>query len=88
MRPITLAPSPAGNDPAAWFQWIKACLAEIERASQEEPAQIFDSYSSDIPATITRQINVTTPTAPNLAALLATLIADMQARGVSRTQAT
>jgi len=88
MRPITLAPSPAGNDAMAWFQWIKACLAEIERASQEEPAQIFDSYSSDIPATITRQINVTTPTAANLAAVLATLIADMQARGVSRTQAT
>ena len=88
MRPITLAPAPAGNDPAAWFQWIKACLGEIERASQEEPAQIFDSYSSDVTATTTRQINVTTPTAANLAAVLATLIADMQARGVSRTQAT
>ncbi len=85
MRPITLAPSPAGDDPAAWFQWIRACLAEIERASQEEPAQIFDSYSSDTPATTTRQINVTTPTAANLAAVLATLVADMQARGVSRT---
>ena len=85
MRPITLAPSPAGNDPAAWFQWIRACLSEIERASQEEPVQIFDSYSSDVPATTTRQINVTTPAPANLAAVLATLIADMQARGVTRT---
>jgi hypothetical protein len=47
MKPITLPPSPPGSDPAAQFAWIRACLQTIERASQEEPAQIFDSYSSD-----------------------------------------
>jgi hypothetical protein len=47
MKPIALPPSPPGSDPAAQFAWIKACLQAIERASQEEPAQIFDSYSPD-----------------------------------------
>jgi len=84
VRPISLPPSPPGSDPAAQFAWIRACLQTIERASQEEPAQIFDSYSSDsTPAT--RQLLVTAPTTQNLAQVLATLIADFRARGVKRT---
>jgi hypothetical protein len=85
MKPIALPPSPPGSDPAAQFAWIKACLQAIERASQEEPAQIFDSYSSDTTPTPTRQLLVTAPTTQNLAAVLATLIADVRARGVKRT---
>jgi hypothetical protein len=85
MRPVSLPPSPPGSDPAVQFAWIKACLQAIERASQEEPAQIFDSYASDTTPTTTRQVLVTTPTTQNLAAVLATLIADFRARGVKRT---
>jgi hypothetical protein len=85
MKPITLPPSPPGSDPAAQFAWIRACLQTIERASQEEPAQIFDSYSSDTTPTTTRQVLVTAPTTQNLAAVIATLIADFRARGVKRT---
>jgi hypothetical protein len=85
VKPITLPPSPPGSDAAAQFAWIRACLQTIERASQEEPAQIFDSYSSDIAATVTRQVNVTAPSTQNLAAVLATLVADFRARGVKRT---
>lgn len=59
MKPITLPPSPPGSDPAAQFAWIRACLQTIERASQEEPAQIFDSYSSDLTPTSTRQLTST-----------------------------
>ncbi len=85
MKPVSLPPSPPGSDPAAQFAWIRACLQTIERASQEEPAQVFDSYSSDVTAALTRQLLVTAPTTQNLANLLATLIADVRARGVKRT---
>ena len=63
----------------------KACLQTIERASREEPARIFDSYSSDSNPPPTRQLLVTSLTTQNLAAVLATLIADWRARGVKRT---
>jgi hypothetical protein len=85
MKPISLPPSPPGSDPAAQFAWVRACLQTIERASQEEPAQIFDSYSSDSTPAATRQLLVTAPTTQNLAQVLATLIADFRARGVKRT---
>ena len=85
MKPISLPPSPSGSDPAAQFAWIRACLQTIERASQEEPAQIFDSYSADSTPATTRQLLVTAPTTQNLAQVLATLIADFRARGVKRT---
>jgi hypothetical protein len=85
MRPITLPPTPVGNDPESRWRWLVSVLQEIERASQEEPAQIFDSYGADATATVTRQVHVTSPTAANLAAVLATLIADFRARGVKRT---
>jgi hypothetical protein len=84
MKPITLPPSPPGSDPAAQFAWIRACLQTIERASQEEPAQIFDSYAADATSTATRQLMVTAPTTQNLANVLAALIADFRARGVKR----
>jgi hypothetical protein len=85
MKPVTLPPAPAGSDTAAFFAWVKACLATIERASREEPARIFDSYSSDLNPTPTREVLVSSPTTQNLAAVLATLIADWRARGVKRT---
>jgi hypothetical protein len=85
MKPVALPPAPPGADPAAQFAWIKVCLQQIERASQEEPAQIFDSYSTDSTPTATRQLLVTSPTPANIAAVLATLIADFRARGVKRT---
>jgi hypothetical protein len=48
VKPVSLPPSPPpGADPAAQFAWIRACLQIIERASQEEPAQI----STAIPPT-------------------------------------
>ena len=85
MKPITLPPSPPSSDPAAQFAWIRACLQTIERASQEEPAQIFDSYSSDAAPAATRQVQVAAPTTQNLANVLAALIADFRARGVKRS---
>ena len=85
MKPVTLPPAPAGADADARFAWLKACLATIERASREEPARIFDSYSADMTLTATREVLVSSPTTQNLAAVLATLIADWRARGTKRT---
>jgi hypothetical protein len=59
--------------------------ADLSPSLWEEPAQIFDSYSSDTLPTATRQLLVTAPTTQNLAQVLATLIADFRARGVKRT---
>jgi hypothetical protein len=59
--------------------------ADLSPSLWEEPAQIFDSYSSDTLPTATRQPLVTAPTTQNLAQVLATLIADFRARGVKRT---
>ncbi len=85
MRPISLPPAPPSTDAETRWQWIAACLQEIERASQEDIAQILDSYSANATPSATRNVDVVSPTAANLAALLATLIADFQARGVNRT---
>jgi len=88
MRPVTLPPAPASTDAEARWRWLVAALGEIERASQNDPAQILDSYSVTGTATTTRSINVLSPTPSNTAQVLATLIADFQARGVNRTQPT
>jgi hypothetical protein len=88
MRPTTLPPRPAGNDPAQQIAWLTQCVITLAHNSQEEPARIFDSYASDVPATTTRALNVSAPTTQNLAQVLGSLIADWRARGVKRTQPT
>jgi hypothetical protein len=59
--------------------------ADLSPSLWEEPAWIFDGYSSDTLPTATSQLLVTAPTTQNLAQVLATLIADFRARGVKRT---
>jgi len=88
MRPFTLPPAPAGDDAEARWRWIVAALQEIQRASQEDPARIFDSYAITGTFPTTRSIDVVSPTPAQTAQVFATLIADFKARGVNRTQAT
>jgi len=45
---------------------------------------VADSYGTNASFTITGQINVTSPSASNLANVLASLIADLRKRGVKR----
>lgn len=84
MRPLSLPPTPVSSDPDARWRWLVACLQEIERASQEEPAQIFDSYDSNGTPNNPRSLNVVSPTAQNTAQVLASLISDFRGRGVNR----
>lgn len=87
MKPVTLGPLGIGSVEQR-LKSIEAALQVIASATQEEPIRVFDSYSSDSAATVTRQVLIGAPTTANVAAVLATLIADMQKRGVNRTQPT
>lgn len=89
MRPLSLPPPPVSTDPESRWNWIVNVFQEIERASQDNAIEVFDSYASDqTPSPAVRSLNVATPTTSNLAQTLASLIADMQARGVNRVQPT
>lgn len=65
---------------------IQSIFNEIYRASQE--ADIVDigaAYTISGSFTPTRTLNVTAPTTANLAAVLATLISDLQSGGATKS---
>lgn len=83
MRSVFLGQPLNDND---FAKWALEAFREIERASYEDIAEIADSYSITGTLTETRDINVTAPTAANLAAVLGTLITDLKKRGVNKEQ--
>lgn len=85
MRAIVLGPQPDTNNTRATLDWLVRAVREIENASGEDPIAVANSYSADTPATVTRIVNVTSPTVANLAAVLSTFIADLRRRGVNKT---
>jgi hypothetical protein len=85
MRQVSLGPLAPNATVQQTLDWLVLAVREFENASTEEPVAVFDSYSSDVAPTTTRQVNVTTPTTANLAAVLASLIADMRKRGINKT---
>lgn len=86
MRPVSLGNAPPpGAGINTQIAWIINALQEIERASYEEPTDVANSYSHTGTLTVARDVNVTTPTAANLAAVLASFFADLRKRGVKRT---
>lgn len=66
------------------MQWVRDALHEIERASYEDIAEVADGYTITGTFTETRNLNVATPTAANIAAVLGTLITDIKRRGQKR----
>lgn len=86
MTPLSLGANPRQGDQL--LQWCLQALRQIESASREDIAEIADSYSHTGTLTATRDVNITSPTAANLAAVLATFLQDMRQRGVNRVQAT
>jgi hypothetical protein len=84
MRPISLGPLSANAGIEEKLNWIIAQLREIERASGEDPVEVFDSYSANAGFIPTRQLNVTSPSSANVANVLASIIADLRKRGVKR----
>jgi hypothetical protein len=81
MRRVALGHPTPGHE----IEWIVHALREIENASYEDAVEVADAYSTNSTFTETREINVTAPTTANLAAVLATLILDLQRRGVNRS---
>lgn len=75
MRPVTINPNNVG-----------AALDEIQRASHEgDLVEIAQNFTITGTLTETTALNVSSPTAANIAAVLGTLITIMQKGGLNRT---
>lgn len=81
MRQLFLGDAGGDDD---FARWVKAALKEIEMASFDDIQTVADAYSITGTLTETRAINVTTPTAANCAAVIATLLNDLKKRGARR----
>lgn len=80
MREVSLG-SPAGpND----MRFVYQALSEFSRASFEGLPAVIRDYGHTGTLVETRTIDLDTPSAANVAAVLATLIRDLQSRGASR----
>lgn len=89
MKRIVLGQLPPNASADQKFNWIIQSLRTIELASQQEDvARIADSYTTTGTATVTRNLNVSSPTLANAVAVLATFLADTRARGVRRIEPT
>jgi hypothetical protein len=85
MRPVAFGPLPFNAGTEQKIDWIVRALQEVELASNEEPIAVADSYGTDTTFTTTRILNVTAPTASNIAAVLASFFADLRKRGVNKS---
>ena len=89
MKVVVLGQLPPGASVDQKINWIMQSLRTIELASQqEEVARIADSYTTTGTITVTRDINVTSPSTANVVAVLATLLDDIRKRGVRRVAPT
>lgn len=85
MRPVFLQGAPMGT-PEQKLQWLEDAVRNLAGASTDQnPVDIASEYTITGTLTPTRSIDVTTPTAANIAAVLATLISDLQKGGSTRT---
>lgn len=80
MRPLSLGSPIKDGD----LRWIMDALREIERASYEDIAEVADAFAVTGSLTETRTLDVGSPTAANIAAVLGTLLADLKRRGTKK----
>ena len=85
MRPVSFGPLAPNASTDQKLDWIIRSLREIENASVEDAIAVADSYSANSTFTTTRQVNVTSPTAANIAAVLASFFADLRKRGIKKS---
>ncbi len=85
MRQVSLGPLPPGAGTEQTLEWLVRAVREFENASTEDPIAVADSYGANATFTPTRQVNVTSPMAANLAAVLASFLADLRKRGVHKS---
>ena len=85
MRQVSLGPLPPGASTEQTLDWLIRAVREFENASTEDPIAVADSYSANATFAPTRQVNVTSPTAANIAAVLASFFADLRRRGIHKS---
>jgi uncharacterized protein YciI len=91
MRPVSFGPFAPYASTDQKLDWIirslRESLREIENASAEDAIAIAvaDSYGANSTYPTTRQLNVTAPTASNIAAVRASFLADLRKRGVKKS---
>jgi hypothetical protein len=85
MRQVSLGPLPPGASTEQTLDWLIRAVREFENASTEDPIAVADSYGANSAFTVTRQVNVTSPTAANIAAVLASFLADLRKRGIHKS---
>lgn len=85
MRPVFPQGAPTGT-PEQKFKWLEAAIRDIAGASTDNnPTDIVAAFTITGTFTETRNLNVTAPSLANIAAVLATLLADFQRGGQSRS---
>lgn len=81
MIPVTLG-APDDDSDAAVLRWARQALTEFERASFAfEIGEIADNYTITGTLTETRNLDVSSPTAQNIADVLGTFLLDLKRRG-------
>lgn len=71
--------------PKGFENWVTDTLREIERLTVEDIEQVVKEFSTTGAFTETRTLNVTTATASDIAAFLATLLSDIKKGGQKRS---
>lgn len=85
MRPVFTQGTPQGS-PEQKMQWFEAAIREISGASTDNNTQdIAAAFTISGAYTETRTLNVTAPSLANIAAVIATLLADLQRGGQGRS---
>lgn len=85
MRVVFTQGSPQGTQEQK-NQWLENAIRDIAEASSDNnPTDIASAFTITGTFTETRNLNVTAPSLANIAAVLATLLADLQRGGQNRT---
>ena len=85
MRQVSFGPLPRAASTEQALDWLIRAVREFENASTEDPIAVANSYGANATFTPTRQVNVTSPTVANLAAVLSSFFADLRKRGVHKS---
>lgn len=81
MKKMSKPPLPPGTDPT-----LQRFVTQVVEASQvADGTDIGGAFTITGTYTTTRNLNVTAPSLANIAAVLATLLADLKAGGANRT---
>lgn len=85
MRPVSFGSPPPVKDAERFAQWVKDCMSEIDRASNEQAEAVADAYTPSN-YTATRTLDAGTATATDVANVICTFLDDLKNRGTKRSQ--